>query len=176
MIITKKAENIIKKAMYNTDKCIEYDGYLNKDGYGVIQGYHNGKKLHMLTHRISYQLYYNYNLKSEELVCHHCDNPKCINPKHLFKGTQNDNVQDKIKKNRQAKGSKNGRYIDGRCSDNKIRHVRKYGSLELSQVLEIKILIGNKEKLINISKILNIPYQTVRDISCGRTYKNILPM
>ena len=174
MIITEKAENRIREMIYDTDKCIEYDGSLSEDGYGLIQSYFNGKKIHMLTHRISYQIYNNYNLTSEELVCHHCDNPKCINPRHLFKGTQNDNVQDKVRKGRQAKGNKHGRYIDGRCSDHKIHHIAKHGSLEEYQVLKIRELKNKGEKLLSISKILSIPYQTIKDISCGRTYKNII--
>ncbi len=39
-------------------------------------------------------------------ACHSCDNPVCLNPKHLFEGTPNDNVQDAISKNRHAHGEK----------------------------------------------------------------------
>ena len=42
------------------------------------------------------------------LVCHKCDVGFCCNPNHLFIGTQQDNMSDKVKKNRQAKGSKIG--------------------------------------------------------------------
>lgn len=172
MVITKFAENKIRSMMKDTDECIEYP-ILNRDGYGMIQGFYNGKKLHMPAHRVSYQLYYHHDLKTEEYVCHHCDNPKCINPRHLFLGTPNDNVQDMVQKGRQAKGKGNGRYIDGRCSDHEIHHVRRVGNLEISQVMEVRILKKRKVKLIDIAKILNIPYQTVRDISCGRDYKSI---
>ena len=50
-------------------------------------------------HRISYQLFIG-PISKGMMVCHSCDNPLCVNPKHLFLGTQKDNIQDLMKKNR----------------------------------------------------------------------------
>lgn len=99
----------------DTNDCILYP-VLNKEGYGQMQSYLEGKKLHYLMHRVAYQVYYKDDLTPNDVICHKCDNPACVNPKHLFKGTHQDNVQDKVSKGRQAKGDANGRYIDGRTT------------------------------------------------------------
>lgn len=79
-------------------RCWLWEGHL-VNGYGCISV--DGKMEY--THRHSYKIH-----KEEILeglsVLHHCDNPICVNPKHLFIGTQNDNMQDCISKNRNMKG------------------------------------------------------------------------
>lgn len=41
-------------------------------------------------------------------MLHSCDNPSCVRPDHLFEGTQQDNMDDKVRKGRTARGVKHG--------------------------------------------------------------------
>jgi hypothetical protein len=179
MIIRESVIERFNSFDLNTDSCINYP-ILNKSGYGVMQTYLYGNKKHYLMHRVSYQLIYNVNLNSSQIICHKCDNPSCINPKHLFLGTHADNVEDKVLKGRQAKGSNNARYTTGEYTKEakifkkenpKINYKRV---LSIGKVIEIKNLIKNKIlSLKEISENTGISYSTVRDISSNRIYKNI---
>jgi hypothetical protein len=72
--------------------------------YGTFQ---LASYISIYAHRFSWE-FYNGPIPNDLQVLHTCDNTKCVNPEHLFLGTNYDNVQDKISKNRQTKGSKNG--------------------------------------------------------------------
>jgi hypothetical protein len=68
----------------------------HRDGYG----YPKRNQKPILAHRWSYEHHYNYCLNPCIVIRHTCDNPACCNPLHLLPGTQADNVQDAINRNR----------------------------------------------------------------------------
>lgn len=57
-------------------------------------------------HRVAYILSAGEDIPPGMFVCHHCDNPRCCNPRHLFVGTHQDNVDDKVSKGRQSRGER----------------------------------------------------------------------
>lgn len=58
-------------------------------------------------HRFAYEKFIG-PIPSGMVVCHHCDVKCCVNPDHLFLGTSSDNVQDRVRKDRTAKGESQG--------------------------------------------------------------------
>jgi hypothetical protein len=57
-------------------------------------------KKRMQVHRLAWEAYHAEPIPDGLLVCHHCDNPSCFNPHHLFLGTNQDNMDDRIAKGR----------------------------------------------------------------------------
>lgn len=89
-----------------TDACWEFKGMLRK-GYGqfVIAGVR--PKLRVQAHRFSWSIA-NGPIPKGLCVLHRCDNRSCVRPDHLFLGTNDDNVQDRVNKGRSAHGETQG--------------------------------------------------------------------
>lgn len=87
------------------DVCWEWLGYKTKKGYGQLPVMHPHRRAHRMAFELS-----GGRLKPGEVVLHRCDNPPCCNPRHLFAGTQLDNVRDRQSKGRQAKGESSGNF------------------------------------------------------------------
>lgn len=156
--------NLLKERLYSRvnkteNGCWEFVGAL-RSGYGAIKF----KNKIMGTHRVSYELSYG-DIPEGFLVCHKCDNRKCINPDHLFLGTHKDNMQDCLVKGRMVidKGVK---FVKGNYPNNT--------SISLEKAIFVKNIIANrgKKSLVEIAKENEIPYQYARDISCGKILKN----
>jgi len=139
------SESILDKIVTTLPSlCWEWTGYKDKNGYGQI-GINN--KIYY-THRIVYELI-NGSIPSNLSILHHCDNPSCCNPNHLFLGTRADNIKDMVSKGRQSKGENrpNSKHIYSQIV--KIRQLYSTGKYTQKQ-------LGEKFNLnqSNISRII----------------------
>ena len=122
----------------------------------LINGYGRFKlecKFNM-SHRVSYEIHYG-PIPSGMHVLHKCDNRKCVNPDHLFIGTNYDNVKDKVAKNRQSRifGNKN---INSKLTE--------------QAVLEIR---NSNETQENLAKKYNIHHTTIGRIKNRKIWPHI---
>lgn len=93
--ITRAKMKLRKRSCLTENGCLEYTGYRNAWGYGRLR--FMGKK--WLAPRLSWYLSKG-SIPEGLCILHTCDNPACINPAHLFLGTDKDNTKDAIAKGR----------------------------------------------------------------------------
>jgi len=92
-----------------TDTCWHWKGHIGNSRYGRMRiGSTDKVDGREKAHRMSYFIHYG-NIPQSMHVCHRCDNTKCVNPKHLFLGTHQDNMKDMMAKgrSRDSQGEKN---------------------------------------------------------------------
>lgn len=137
-------------------------GYLP---YGRLK--YQGKQL--LAHRVSYELHIGA-IPKDSFVLHRCDNATCANPDHLFLGTHDENMADKVQKDRQARGVG---ITGNRNSASGERHGRAL--LTTNDVLEIRRIssIGHRYGRAELASRYGVSEATIKAIKSRKIWKNI---
>ena len=137
-----------------SDGCWEWQGSLDKRGYGR---FHVSRERHRVwAHRFAWELT-NGPIPIEDTyhgvcVLHKCDNPACVNPSHLFLGSQSDNNRDRHLKGRSRNLEPGSRHPKAKLSDLQVRQMREmYGRGWSQQDLAeaYGVSRGNVSKIVN---------------------------
>lgn len=159
-----------------TEGCWLWLGRRNDKGYGLFDA--NGR--HFLAHRFSWQLHHGTSA-GEKQLCHHCDTPNCVNPAHLFAGTQADNMQDMVRKGRHwnkqggarlATGDRNG----ARSHPERLARGERNGHAVLStdQVVELRRLYATgRYRQVDLASRFGIKQQTLSKIVRGLLWSHL---
>jgi hypothetical protein len=136
----------------NDDECWEWQARISPFGYGQFAI--NPGNIPQ-AHRFSYELYLR-KIPKGMCVLHRCDNRKCVNPKHLWLGTQQENIKDMILKKRDKKATpdKNGG-----------------AKLTWEQVNEIRKIRREKGTYYkDLAKMFNVHYATIKRIILKKSW------
>lgn len=132
--------------------CWEWRASLNNKGYGTFRL--SSPRRSILAHRYAWELA-NGPIPQGMVACHHCDNPKCVRPSHMFLGTKRDNLLDMAKKGRSPMA---GAKLTG------------------TQVLRIRELWATDQYTqIALGKLFDIDNSTIGKIVNRTTWKALAP-
>ncbi len=128
--------------------CWLWLGWLDPDGYGRFRFRGHGIR----AHRVSYEIFKE-PIQGDLLVCHQCDVPCCINPEHLFLGTQKENIVDRDKKKRMACGERQGASI---LTEEAVRQIA-----------------SSTESQLVLATRYGVATSTIGSIQCGNNWKHL---
>lgn len=148
---------LVNNIIVTQSGCWEWQGAKNKQGYGYIFDSSINKKV--LAHRFIYSQYTGQPIPDDIDILHHCDNPPCVFPLHLFKGNQIINMQDMVMKGREHHAS------------GTLNHKAKLTEI---QVLEIRAAyIPMVTTCSELARKYNVTRENIHSIVTRQTWKHI---
>lgn len=143
------------KKVKGEKSCWLWAGDTSPDGYGKFSLFRDEKWHSLRSHRYVYEITYG-TIPVDLLVLHECDNPICVRPDHLFLGTQQDNIADKVTKRRQARGEK---MATAKLTASQVQMIRSGARMGLT--------------LTEIAKVYRVSIETISAICRYRTWKHV---
>ena len=144
-----------------TDECILWPFAKRDNGYGAIEYNDVTRSAHVIAWYIASKIPVPEqaepgNIKDGVQICHTCDIRPCINPRHLFKGTPQINMDDMARKGRGSHGE-----------------THLLSKLKTVDVIQIRKRVAGGEKQSNIAKVFNVSRSAVCEIVSGKSWKSV---
>lgn len=143
-----------------TDSCIPWPYASDKDGYGWCT-YRGERK----AHRVAYAHASGAPVPARKSVCHSCDNPSCVNPRHLWTGTHTENMADMRAKGRGAV------FRSGVSCNQGTKHFK--ARLNEDSVRSIRARRKAGATLTELAAEFNVAHQTIADVARGATWRHV---
>jgi hypothetical protein len=160
-LVSGDIERFWSKVIKLSNRCWEWIGQTRGSGpkqqYGVIHLRGDGKNKYASAHKFSWELHMGRKVPKPMVVCHKCDNTRCVNPDHLFIGSTLDNNQDRHQKDRDAKGEKHGRA--------KITEIN---------VIEARERYSKGESIASLARVFNVSWGIIEQAVKRKTWKHVL--
>lgn len=127
--------------------CWEWSARIDEKGYGRFNFHRKNRHAHRIAWMYSTGTY------PKAMICHHCDNRKCVRPDHLYEGTAKDNGRDARLRGRMVQGAAHrSAKLSGHIAD--IR----------------KMLIGGASRR-SVARAYGVHHATINALASGRTWK-----
>jgi hypothetical protein len=144
---------LVERMEAQTEKsagCWLWTGARNRQGYGHVGDHYHTR----FAHRVAYELARG-PIPDGLMICHRCDNPRCVNPAHLYAGTAVDNARDAVDRGR-MRSARGEEHYSARLSE--------------QQVTEI---LRSVESGKDLAARLGVAKSTISMIRTGRNWKHL---
>lgn len=135
--------------------CWLWLGGLDQDGYGKFTTWRGSKWANIGAHRFSIG-FHGAPVPPGMLVCHHCDNPACVNPDHLYIGTPKDNASDIDRRGRRPLGER-----------------APNAKLTRATVSSARALLASGMSVSAASRALSVNVRTLSDVARGVSWSHV---
>jgi len=148
------------------DGCWLWTANRDRQGYGRMVSH--GKWYQ--AHRVSWMLHHG-SIPTDLCICHHCDNPPCVNPAHLFLGTRADNARDAAAKGLLPCGDRNGSHThpESRPWGERNGHAK----LTSTNVCHIRALLASGAGICEVARRYEINSKCIWRIKHGKAWVHV---